>query len=269
MMLRFVSWNIHGRHRPQMASLLQTVEGDLVALQEVTAKAYRVLVATRLFDWSAFSLDLRPPRPLEGKGRRLGCALFGKAAFPLKAQWLLEDAPLPERTLIVEVDAPTRPLTVCSFHAPPGVTWKERKPQSLVALARWLSYYPGSILVGMDANTPKTDHPDITQNEWWWKEEPLLLGERPLHPLRDALRSWLATHPSEAMQVCADRPQGPLAISHKRGRTNVPCRYDCIYTTDHFIVTRIAYLYDEAIQAGNDHALVIAELDDGDLMDKR
>ncbi len=267
-MLRFVSWNIHGVYRPHMASLLQAVEGDLVALQEVTVKAYRALVATKLFDWSAFSLDLRPPQPLEGKGRHLGCAIFGKAAFPLRTQWLLEEAPLPERTLIGEVDAPTQPLTICSFHAPPGVRWKERKPQSLVALARWLSCHQGPILVGMDANAPRTDHPDITQNEWWWKEEPLLLGEHPLHPLRDALRLWLATHPSDAAQISADRPRGPLAISHKRGPTKVSCRYDFIYATTHFAVMRIAYLYDEATLAGSDHALVIAELDDGDLIDQ-
>jgi len=266
MIVRFVSWNIHGVYQPRMANLLQTVEGDLVALQAVTVKAYHALIATRLFDWSAFSLDLRPPQRLEGKGRHLGCAIFGKTAFPLRTQYLLKDAPLPERTLIVEVSTPTQPLTVGSFHAPPGVTWKELKPQSLVALARWLSCHPGPILIGMDANAPKTDHPNITQNEWWWKEEPLLLGERPLHPLRDVLRMWLTAHPDELEQLSTDHPKGPLAISHRRGRTKIPCRYDFIYTTNHFAVRQIAYLYDEATQAGSDHALVMAALDDGELI---
>jgi hypothetical protein len=186
--------------------------------------------------------------------------VFGQQPFRLRKYYLLEDAPLPERTLVVEVDVADDPFTVCSFHAPPGVNWKALKPQSLVALARWLSTRQGPLLVGMDANTPKTDHPDIHQNEWWWKEEPLLLGAQPLHHLHDALRVWLAAHPSEAEQLYALRPRGPLAISHRRGHTKTPCRYDFISTTPDFTPTSIDYLYNEAIQAGSDHALVVADL---------
>lgn len=112
----------------------------------------------------------------------------------------------------------------------------------------------------MDANTPRTDHPDIKQNEWWWRDEPLLLGAQPLHHLQDALRTWLTAHPTEAERLYALRPHGPLAISHKRGHKKISSRYDFIYTTPDFTVTHVEYLYDEAIKAGSDHALVIADL---------
>lgn len=99
MELRFVSWNIHSRsHMDSLLDLLQTVDGNLVALQEVTQHAYDELVASQVFGWSAYSLNLRPPQPGEGRGRTLGCAIFGRAPFSLSRYYLLEDAPLPEST---------------------------------------------------------------------------------------------------------------------------------------------------------------------------
>lgn len=262
MNLRFVSWNIHGRKQVSpLLDLLRKYAGDLVALQEVTVPAYEALVESKLFAWSTFSLDLRPPQADEGRGRRLGCALLGQAPFRFKQAFLLEDAPLPERALIAEVESPVGPLTLVSFHAPPGVSWQEKKPLAFRALARWLAQRQTGVLVGMDANTPKTDHPDIEQNEWWWDEEPFMLGPRPLHPLRDALRVWLAAHPLEAEQLQVLYPQGPLALSHYRGRgAPIPCRYDFIYITPDFSVSQVRYLYDEAIEAGSDHAMVVSDL---------
>ena len=97
MNLRFISWNIHGKkHVSPLLDLLQKYAGDLVALQEVTVPAYQELVESKLFAWSAFSLDLRPPQVDEGRGRRLGCALLGQAPFLFKHAFLLEQAPLPE-----------------------------------------------------------------------------------------------------------------------------------------------------------------------------
>jgi hypothetical protein len=188
-----------------MESLLRTVEGDLVALQEVTMNAYNNIVASGIFAWSAFSLDLRPPQVGEKRGRHLGCAVLGQKPFQLRKYYLLENAPLPERALIVEVDFADDPFTICCFHAPPGVNWKDLKPKSLVTLANWLSSRQGPILVGLDANAPKTDHPDIYQNEWWWKDEPLLLGAQSHHHLHDVLRVWLAAHPLFPSHFCALR----------------------------------------------------------------
>jgi hypothetical protein len=52
-------------------------------------------------------------------------------------------------------------VTVCSFHIPPGATWKMIKPQTMKAIAEWLALQSGTVVVGMDANSPKTDHPDL------------------------------------------------------------------------------------------------------------
>ena len=264
MNLRFVSWNIHRKnHITPLVELLNRINGDVVALQEVTVSAYQELVASKLFSWSTFSLDLRPPQANEGQGRHLGCALLGQASFRYKSSFLLEEAPLPERALIAEVETLTGLLTLCSFHTPPGATWQKKKPQALVALAQWLAHHQTMVVVGMDANAPRRDHPDIEQNQWFWEEEPLMLGARPLHVLRDALRVQLTAHPLEAARRLAHAPQGPLAVSYNRGwgkRVFIPCRYDFIYITPDFAVSEVHYLYEEAILAGSDHAVVVADL---------
>ena len=263
MNLRFISWNIHSRNQvSEHIELLRRTAGDLVALQEVTETGYRTLVASGLFAWSAFSLEFRQPEAGEGRGRQLGCAVFGQEPFRCKRAFLLENAPLPERALIVEIEGPAGPLTVCSFHTPPGASWGQIKPKALVALAQWLAQQQTRVLVGMDANAPKIDHPHIEQNEWWWDKEPLMLGAQAIHPLKDAFRVWLAAHPEEAEQLYVRYPHGPLAVSHVRGRgaSSTPCRYDFIYITPEFSVADICYRYDEAIQAGSDHALVLSDL---------
>ena len=262
MNLRFVSWNIHNRQFiTPMIDVLRSIRADIIALQEVSISAYDELVDSSLFSWSAFSLDIRPPGKNEGRGRQLGCAVLGQTPFRLIGSSLLESTPLPERTLIVEVESPAGPLKVCSFHAPPGVSWHEKKPQSFLALAHWLTQHQSEVIVGMDANAPKRDHPDHQQNEWWWEEEECLLGDQPLHSLKDALRVWLAAHPLEAEQIRQANPYGPLAVSYDRGRgTSIPCRYDFIYSTTDFAVSQVRYLYDEALKVGSDHALVVADL---------
>jgi hypothetical protein len=129
------------------------------------------------------------------------------------------------------------------------------------AIAEWLGLQPGSLVVGMDANSPKTDHPDPQSNEWWWKDEPSLLGPTPLHRLRDALRLYLGDRPNLLEALQKGRPDGPLAISYQRGRGSqkIPCRYDCILVSPDISVSKVEYL--PIANALSDHALVVSTLE--------
>ncbi len=263
MLLKIGSWNINGWHTitKQQLRLVETAECDFLTLQEVTEESYKALVQSNLYTNSEFSLRLRPPKVSEGKGRRLGCAIF--CNHKIISSQLLEEAPLPERILICSIECENQALTVCSFHAPPGASWEEIKPQTFKHLANWLTQHDQRTWVGMDANAPKTDHPVHGQNEWWWDDEPLLLGVDTVHKLKDVFRTYLTAHSPLAKEISSLRPDGPLATSYRRGRGqySVPCRYDFIYATSDFKVLNIEYLYDESITAGSDHALVIAELE--------
>jgi hypothetical protein len=241
--------------------LLRRVDTDLLALQEVSPGFHKELESTGLFDWSAFSLSLRPPQHEEGRARRLGCAVFGQSPFQFCSAELLKELRFPERALTVKINSGVD-LTMCSFHTPPGASWGKIKPQTLHAIAEWLTKRSGYTIFGIDANTPKTDHRVFEQNQWWWKDEPALLEHSPLHELRDCFRLYLEERPEVLKEIASRRPTGPLAISHIRGnrRKRTECRYDFIYVSPGLDVLDVNYLFEESVQAGSDHALVTALL---------
>jgi exonuclease III len=260
---RFGSWNVNSRRLTvDHVELIRRAGCDVVALQEVSADFHAELASRPLFHWSVSSLTLRAPGPAEGRARRMGCSIFGRSPFRFVASSVLAHVAFPERTVVVVAETDTGPHTFASFHTPPGASWGEIKPATLKAIAEWLSEQKGRVVIGIDANTPKTDHPNPEENEWWWDEEPLLLGPSPRHQLRDVLRVFLESRPDVMRSICTERPRGPLATSHFRGSglKRTACRYDFIYATSHFGVEDVAYLMDEAVKAGSDHALVVARL---------
>lgn len=263
MRFRFSSWNVNNRNfRDSHATLLKSVDTDLLALQEVSPNFSSSLASGGLFEWGEFSLAHRPPRNDEGRSRQLGCAIFGRSPFHAASAELLDGLKFPERALVVTLTSPVD-LKLCSFHIPPGSSWGTVKPQTVVAIAHWMKNQRGHTIVGIDANTPKTDHPVFDKNEWWWQDEPVLLGESATHGLRDCLRSHLIERPDQLAEIARQRPTGPLAISHVRGRRQnaTACRYDFIYVSPAISVLDIKYLYEESVQAGSDHALVTALLE--------
>jgi len=245
MNVRFGSWNVnHRRLTGGHLDILRQADLGLVAFQEASSSFYADLETSGMFDWGVFSLDLQPPGPDEGKSRRLGCSIFGRTHLRLQDATLIPGVAFPERTLVAEMVAGQSSLTACSFHTPPGASWKKIKPQTLVTIARWLAARSGTTVFGIDANCPKTDHPDIQRNDWWWPDESMMLGPSPLHSLKDAYRTYLEGHPDEWQRVVAARPNGPLAVSHVRGnsRKRTDCRYDFIYVTEDVRVAAVGDL---------------------------
>jgi endonuclease/exonuclease/phosphatase family metal-dependent hydrolase len=288
--LRVVSWNLDSRPTGLLdakVALLRKVAPDLALLQEVRRPVYKTLLPhalahermferTRLFSWGTLSTDLSHP---PGSDRRLGCAVLGVSATALLSARLLpaDTFPVPgaemlsflHRTVAARVAVPGgRTLTTCSFHARSAVSRETDalKPAFHTGIAAWLESQPGTVVFGMDAGAPAVDHPDPTRSEFAWPSgggetlgEDLLLGPRPVHALGDALRRWLEADPERMAGLRAERPRGPLAVSHCiAGR---PVRYDHIWTTADIEVVRVEYLYEEAMAAGSDHALVVADLE--------
>ncbi|MGE0736607.1 MAG: hypothetical protein AB7P50_17820 [Alphaproteobacteria bacterium] len=261
MEFKFGTWNVNGRRLSDAhVEALRRHELDLLALQEVSEGFHAALSKCGVFDWSISSLDLRPPHADEGKSRRIGVSIFGCGQFRLERETaeVLENLRFPERTLVVRVRSAAGKATICSFHIPPGVSWGVVKPQTEKAIAEWLSEQEGSTIFGIDANAPKTDHPNAAENEWWWEDEPLLLGQKPLHQLRDAFREFVGERPDILEEIRRVRPSGPLAISHYRGRGSkrTACRYDFIFVSQDVAVDKVEYIFDQTL---SDHALVVGQ----------
>ncbi|MGI8906629.1 MAG: endonuclease/exonuclease/phosphatase family protein [Candidatus Sumerlaeaceae bacterium] len=262
--MRFASWNVNNRSlRQSHVDFLQNLRLDVLALQEVSLGFHGALVDSGLFAWGRTSLTLRPTEAGETAARKLGCSVFGSGGLRPDITTVLSGVAFPERTLMVNAQSAAGVVLLCSFHIPPGASWKEIKPQTMCAIADRLAKLPGTAIVGMDANAPKQDHPEHCDNVWWWPDEPKLLGHEPGHHLRDALRTYLARHPGELEDIRQARPYGPLALSHRRGvgKTRTDCRYDFILCTPDVEVAGVQYLYEESVAAGSDHALVVAELE--------
>jgi len=181
------------------------------------------------------------------------------------------DVPLPEKVMAASVDLDGVTTTVVTYHAPTGVQHKLKKPDQAVRLAQWLASVEGPVVLGGDFNTPKLDPPDQRDIRTHWHSgdkklkglpgDDLLVGPEPIHGLRDVLRLYPADHPDELDMIRADRPDGPLTTSYctdSAGKRKY--RYDAIWVSSHFTVESVEYVYDEAIEAGTDHALVLAEL---------
>jgi len=253
--------------------LLRTLSPDLILLQEVNPGSAEVLGEAAAVDWLIRAVDLRSPEPDDRPVRSRGVAIAGRGQPPHRA-WLPAAVPLPERILIAQLQSGGLGVTAVSYHAPPGVNWGLIKPRQAVAFASWLGAATGPVILGADANTPKIDAADFALTRTHWhtgarhlRGEPgddLLFGPGKIHGLDDALRRWLAGHPDVAAAAAADRPRGPIVITHRTGkRRNSPGtgrRFDSIWVTPHWAVEHIDHLYNDAIRAGSDHAIVLADL---------
>lgn len=167
----------------------------------------------------------------------------------------------PSRALAVTAAHDAVAVTLFSCYAPTnsGPGRKERS-RCFNALAAWLSAVPPPLVLGMDANGPRLDHPDIEESKWWTEGEALVLGAGA--QTEDVLRLWYADHPAELKRRARYYPSGPLADSYHRGRRGkyLRCRYDSIRVSPGISVMDVRYLYDEAVRAGSDHALVVADI---------
>jgi len=257
------SWNVRGMPHPaDQLGLLADQNSDILLLQDVGPSAVNAVADSHL--WLNLADTWSFPISSQGVARRGGCLIAVKGDWVLTPTLPTLDALLSNRSLAVTATHGGVALTLLSCYAPtntgPG---RKQRPAYFAALAAWLSTVPAPIVLGMDANGPRVDHPDIEQSKWWAQEEALVLGAGT--PTEDVLRLWYADHPAELKRRLRYYPNGPLADSYHRGRRGkyLRCRYDSIRVSLGIHVLDVRYLYEEAVQAGSDHALVITDIELG------
>jgi len=70
----------------------------------------------------------------------------------------------------------------------------------------------------------------------------------------------VAGRPDELASIIAERPDGPLAVTHRRSQKNIPCRYDQIWVSPEWRVESGRHLTEESFKTGSDHVMVVADL---------
>jgi hypothetical protein len=266
-MIRVVTWNVNWRTgvAADQGKLLASLRPDLVFLQEVNANSVARLGEAAGLEWKIVS---EPPLAEPGLRRRRLVAVGGtRGASPRRLDLV---APVEERLLAIEVELDGRKVTAVSYYAPPGVSWGRVKVDQAAAFTDWLCASDGPVIVGADANTPKDDPVDdgAVRTHWYTgfrklngdPGDDVLWGSSPRHPLRDCLRTWIATDPTRREGL---DPAGPLAVSHytakRKDHPGHPRRFDSIWATPNLEVLDVRYLSSE-IGALSDHAPVVADL---------
>jgi|SRR6266498_3748443 len=159
---KFASWNLNRRrntsiHGDVRLEILRSLKVDLLALQEVSRSFCALLNYHELFAWSDYSLEDSNTRPD-------GCALFGTSIFKLISSHVMKNVPFPEQTMICQLESAAGPLTACSFHIPNGsnhgIRHGDKKRISGKAIAELLGRQRSRTVFGIDANSPKVDHPE-------------------------------------------------------------------------------------------------------------
>jgi hypothetical protein len=247
-------------HPADQLELLADLHPDILLLQDVGPSAVNAVADSHL--WLNLADTWSLPDPPETIIRRGGCLIAIKGDWVLTPTLPTPDGLLSNRSLAVTATCGQAIVTLLSCYAPtntgPG---RKQRPAYFAALAAWLAAVPAPIVLGMDANSPRVDHPDIEQNRWWTQEEALVFGAGT--PTEDVLRLWYTDHPAELKRRLRYYPNGPLADSYHRGRKGkyLRCRYDSIRVSPGIGVTNVCYLYEDAVRAGSDHALVVADID--------
>jgi len=259
MRLRIASWNVRGMPHPaRQLELLADQHPDILLLQDVGSSAVGAVVNSHL--WGHLLDTWSLPLSSQVAARRGGC-LIATTNDWLLTRPLDDDSLLSRRLLAVTATHARFTITLASCYAPtntdPG---RKERPKYFTSLAQWLSSVHAPVVLGMDANGPRTDHPDLSQNVWWTEEEALILGVGAA--TFDVLRLWYADHPVELKRRVRYYPNGPLADSYHRGRKGkyVRCRYDSIRVSSGITVTNVCYLYEDAVRTGSDHALIVADI---------
>lgn len=254
-------WNVRGlaeRGLERKAAELVGLSWQLCFIQEATPRGFDAFAAAVGADDAVSASQRLPADVLAAVGLTYFSAVLVRKPVRIISARPLE-VPCPERTLAATVDIDGFRITAASLALPPGVTWGPAKPRQALLLARWLAERAGPVIFGIDANTPRIEHPDLAQNIWWHDDEARLLGIERSHDARDVYREHLRATGA----LPATGTGKPLAVSFERhgGRgVRVPCRYDAIYATPEWRVRGAAYHYDAGRDAGSDHGYVTAAL---------
>lgn len=255
-------WNLNGFGALRgQGDLLAESEWDLCLLQEVTRGSWPQLLERLQPVVGDVAIHHLPP--IAGKLPRYHSAVLVREPWIFESAGSLRDVPSAERTLVGTATLGDRAIGIASLAVPPGVGWgRAGKCRQAERIAAWLRDREMPTIVGIDANTPRFERPRLEDTVWWHDREAVLLGADRAHDLRDVYRDWLSQDPARLEAVLSENPDGPLATSHERGRgkNRTRCRYDMILASPEFEIEHVEYRYEEAVEAGSDHALVTARL---------
>jgi hypothetical protein len=237
--IRVVSWNVDSRPTGLLdakVELLRRLQPDLALLQEIGRPVYRALLPhpsahermhrrSRVFSWGALSTDLCNPRASE---YRLGCAVLGVPTTALLDAQVLDRAPF-------DIPDPARL----------GFLWRTVAAQTALSTGDLIT------VCSFHGRQPAG--------------QPAAALQRAFHV---GIASWLTGVPGPVVFGIdagppapdgADPLLGPGPVHHLNPVLSAD--HDHLWATPELEVLTVERLSEEAIAAGSDHALLLADLE--------
>jgi len=262
--LRFATWNLKAsswEHSRRRLEFLKSIDWDVIALQEVSEKAWTIFSEGGLTEGGLYTFE---GFGLEKTSRSHGVALLVQNGFSLSEPDLLPENSQIGRTLAAKLHGLQQTVNVLSWHAPnaasSGAAFKMSSYKTIIG---WSNSVKGPTVIGLDGNHWNTSNELELNSVPYDETNPFLLeswffGANPPHRLRDALIEYYKCNPKIYEQRVAEHPLEPLAVSYIRGKTKD--RFDYIFISDEFEIIGCQYDYEGAIAAGSDHAIIVSNL---------
>lgn len=262
--MRVIDWNIKCNSEiEQIMALLEekvAKEKCIVNLQEVTPDAAEQLRMRFADDFSiAYSLELRKMGKYDRPNRSLGVMTLVSKDMVIKDVQVIDRSIFPERTLAVTIGYGDKELRNVNLHSVTGVSFKIGKAVQFRTFAEFMDEYQPDI-VTFDANEPQDDHYIVSEMEFF-DQGP---GEKG-RGARVFFEGLCANDLKDVYVDCYDTSNfvkgKPLVVSFVVLPSYTKKRYDYIFARQHYQVKSVDYLYEEAVAATGDHALILAEMD--------
>lgn len=256
--MRIIDWNISYSNAPApKIELLKKIIGDdsyVAVLQEVTPSQHEAI--KEQFPNMRYSLDYRKPGKFDSKQRQLGVVILCSEDVTFKEADVLARCLLPDRTLVADLEYKGESLRVIGLHSITGISHKKAKSMQFRSFAECVDELKPDI-VAFDANEPAKDHYDIEEMEFFDNQDQGKGAEMFFKTLRDTgLRDAFVDGYDKNKYIEGE----PLITSHRFESSKKSKRYDFVFVGKEISIARADYLYDEAVEAGGDHAVIVCQM---------
>lgn len=262
--MRLISWNLCflNKVEPKIELLKSLLKEDtIIVLQEVLPHFHKEITSAFEDDYHIlYSLEKRAPSVFDTRAREMGVAVLIAKSFEIEYFNVLERALFPDRTVYVRFKKANCSLSLFGLHSVAGATFKKAKSVQFFSFAEAVANHKPD-LVFIDANEPEIDHPERDKIVYWDNSD----KGKGVWTFFDEIDKSDGIDPLRLFNTSTDIP---LAVSYKtntkKGISNNPLfnkRYDFIMVNSaKFETHSIEYLYDQAVEAGSDHAVVVCDV---------